>query len=79
MVVTAAALIAVPVAKCNSGAQDKYSLISPSGIPYADFRGYEDWAVVSTAKTDSDQGNRRESEHDQRIQVRSSRQRPAFP
>jgi hypothetical protein len=25
---------------------------SPSGIAFSDFRGYEDWAVVSTAKTD---------------------------
>ena len=33
-------------------AQDKYSLKSPSGIPFADFKGYEDWAVVSSARTD---------------------------
>jgi len=26
-------------------AQDKYSLKSPSGIAFSDFRGYEDWAV----------------------------------
>jgi hypothetical protein len=31
---------------------DKYSLVSPSGIAFADFRGYEDWAVVSSARTD---------------------------
>ena len=33
-------------------AQDKYALKSPSGIAFADFRGYEDWAVVSSARTD---------------------------
>ena len=33
-------------------AQDKYSLKSPSGIPFSDFKGYEDWAVVSSARTD---------------------------
>ncbi len=33
-------------------AQDKYTLKSPSGIAFSDFRGYEDWAVVSSAKTD---------------------------
>jgi hypothetical protein len=33
-------------------AQDKYTLISPSGIAFSDFKGYEDWAVVSTARTD---------------------------
>ena len=33
-------------------AQDKYSLKSPSGIAFSDFTGYEDWAVVSSARTD---------------------------
>ena len=33
-------------------AQHKYSLISPGGIAFADFKGYEDWAVVSSARTD---------------------------
>ena len=32
--------------------QDKYSLKSPSGVAFADFKGYEDWAVVSSARTD---------------------------
>ena len=32
--------------------QDKYSLKSPSGIAFSDFKGYEDWAVISSAKTD---------------------------
>ncbi len=33
-------------------AQDKYALKTPSGIAFSDFRGYEDWAVVSSARTD---------------------------
>src|SRR4051794_31049342 len=33
---------------------DKYSLKSPSGIAFSDFRGYEDWAVVSSARTDKE-------------------------
>ncbi len=33
-------------------AQDKYALTSPSGIAFLDFKGYEDWAVVSSARTD---------------------------
>ena len=33
-------------------AADKYSLKSPGGIAFADFKGYEDWATISTAKTD---------------------------
>ena len=32
--------------------QDKYSLKSPSGIAFSDFRGYEDWAAVSSARQD---------------------------
>jgi hypothetical protein len=33
-------------------AQDKYSLKSQDGIAFSDFKGYEDWAVVSSARTD---------------------------
>jgi hypothetical protein len=32
--------------------KDKYSLKSPSGIAFSDFRGYEDWSVASSARTD---------------------------
>jgi len=32
--------------------QHKYLLKSPSGIAFSDFSGYEDWAVVSSARTD---------------------------
>jgi hypothetical protein len=31
--------------------QEKYSLTSPSGIAFSDFKGYEDWSVVSSART----------------------------
>ena len=34
-------------------AQDKYTLISPSGIAFSDFRGYEGWQVVSASRRDS--------------------------
>ncbi|MGB8542931.1 MAG: zinc-binding dehydrogenase [Candidatus Acidiferrales bacterium] len=33
-------------------AQDKYSLISPGGIAFSDFRGYEDWVAASSARVD---------------------------
>src|SRR5262245_4082085 len=33
---------------------DKYSLVSPSGIKFSEFRGYEDWATISTARTDQE-------------------------
>ncbi len=45
------AVVAVLVAAAVY-AQDKYSLKSPGGIAFADFKGYEDWAVVSSARTD---------------------------
>jgi len=38
--------------KGSLNAQDKYSLISPGGIAFSDFRGYEDWAAVSSARQD---------------------------
>ena len=49
--VTAVAVLAVLVVTAVN-AQDKYSLKSPSGIAFSDFRGYEDWAVVSSARQD---------------------------
>jgi hypothetical protein len=33
-------------------AADKYSLQVPDGLAFSDFRGYEDWQVVSVAQTD---------------------------
>ena len=47
----AAAAFAVPLATAVD-MQDKYALKSPSGVPFSDFRGYEDWAVASSARTD---------------------------
>jgi hypothetical protein len=51
IVATAVAVLAAFVATAVY-AQDKYSLTSPGGIAFSDFRGYEDWAVVSSARTD---------------------------
>ena len=50
-VATAVAALAAVVSTAVY-AQEKYSLKSPSGIAFSDFRGYEDWAVVSSARTD---------------------------
>ena len=38
--------------QATAPAKDKYSLTTSSGIAFADFRGYEDWSVVSSARTD---------------------------
>ena len=35
-------------------AEDKYSLKTPSGIAFSDFKGYENWVVVSSAMTPDD-------------------------
>lgn len=51
IVATAVAMFAALVAAAVY-AQDKYSLKSPGGIAFSDFRGYEDWSVVSSARTD---------------------------
>ena len=47
----AVAVVAVLVAAAGYP-HDKYSLTSPSGIAFSDFRGYEDWPVVSSARQD---------------------------
>jgi Cytochrome P460 len=54
IVATAVAALAVlgAAAIYAQDAQDKYALKSPSGIAFSDFRGYEDWSVVSSARTD---------------------------
>jgi hypothetical protein len=53
-VAAAVAVLAVLVAAAvyAQDSQDKYLLKSPSGIAFSDFRGYEDWSVVSSARTD---------------------------
>ena len=53
--VAATALVVVLIA-VGSGAvpaQDKYTLQVPNGLPFSDFRGYEDWQVVAVSQTDA--------------------------
>src|SRR5437763_17086878 len=53
-VVAAAALLAIrggAVLYAHGQDSEKYSLKSPSGIAFSDFKGYEDWAVASSAHT----------------------------
>jgi len=55
VVATAVAVLAVlgaAVLFAQGQNEEKYSLKSPSGIAFSDFRGYEDWADVSSARTD---------------------------
>jgi hypothetical protein len=45
-------LRAQQVVQAHHNNNDKYSLKSPSGIAFSDFRGYEDWPAVSSARQD---------------------------
>jgi hypothetical protein len=45
-------VLAVLILTAAVSPEDKYSLISPGGIAFSDFRGYEDWATVSSARQD---------------------------
>jgi len=51
---TVARATAVLVLLCGAAvhSQEKYTLKSPDGVAFSDFKGYEDWAVVSSARTD---------------------------
>ena len=49
------AMLAIVLVTLSGGAisaQDKYTLQVPNGLAFSDFRGYEDWQVVSVAQTD---------------------------
>ena len=52
--VVGTALLAIVGAVLHAQDQDKdkYSLISPGGIAFSNFRGYEDWSMVSSARTE---------------------------
>jgi hypothetical protein len=50
--VAALAVLGAAVLFAQGQDNDKYSLKSPSGIAFSDFRGYEDWADISSARTD---------------------------
>jgi len=51
MVAVVSVTVLIVLAVTALYAQDKYSLKSPGGIAFSDFRGYEDWSVVSSART----------------------------
>ena len=51
-VLAAVVVLAVLVATAVYAQDGKYSLKTSSGIAFADFTGYEDWSVVSSARTD---------------------------
>jgi Cytochrome P460 len=55
LMLVAAAIVALGWAAVSAqDKQDKYALKTPSGIAFSDFRGYEDWAAVSSTHTPND-------------------------
>jgi hypothetical protein len=49
--IAAAMLVLAIVVRAASPAQDKYSLRVTGGLAFSEFRGYEDWAVISIDHT----------------------------
>ncbi|MEP7310503.1 MAG: cytochrome P460 family protein [Acidobacteriota bacterium] len=53
MVTTAIATMWLGVLSAlTMSAQDKYAVKVPDGLPFSDFKGYEDWQVVAVSQTD---------------------------
>src|SRR5262245_9231782 len=52
--VAAVAIAALGAGAYAQGQFDKYTLKSPGGIAFSDFRGYESWEMVSSARTDTE-------------------------
>jgi hypothetical protein len=50
---TALGIVLIAVGSWAAPAQDKYTLQVPNGLPFSDFRGYEDWQVVAVSRTDA--------------------------
>jgi hypothetical protein len=51
--ILAAALVVSAVASGAAiSAQDKYALKLPDGVAFSDFKGYGDWQLISSSKTD---------------------------
>ena len=50
---TALGAVLIGVGSWAAAAQDKYTLQVPNGLPFSDFRGYEDWQVVAVSQTDA--------------------------
>src|SRR5277367_3922528 len=52
LIMAATALVLVVVGGVATSAQDKYTLKLPDGLAFSDFKGYGDWQLISSSKTD---------------------------
>lgn len=51
-IVAGVMLALVAVGGVASSGQDKYTLKLPNGLPFSDWKGYEDWQLISSSETD---------------------------
>lgn len=51
LVIATTAMVSGALVSTAIFAQDKYTLKTPSGVAFSEFKGYEDWQVVSSAQT----------------------------
>ena len=52
LIVAATVLVLAVVSGVAISAQDRYTLKLPDGLAFSDFKGYEDWQLISSSKTD---------------------------
>jgi hypothetical protein len=52
LIAAATVLVLAVASGAAISAQDKYALRLPDGNAFSDFRGYEDWQLISSSKTD---------------------------
>src|SRR5262249_53285126 len=50
----AASLVALLGLVAVAADNDKYALVSPGNVAFSDFKGYEDWAFISSSRTDKE-------------------------
>ena len=52
LIVAAVVLVLAVVSRVAISAQDKYTLKLTNGLSFSDWKGYEDWQLISSSKTD---------------------------
>jgi hypothetical protein len=52
LMVSTVVLVLTVVSGVAGSAQDKYTLKLPNGLAFSDWKGYEDWQLISSAETD---------------------------
>ena len=52
LIVATMALALAVVGAAATPTQDKYTLKLPNGLAFSDWKGYEDWQLISSSKTD---------------------------